>query len=242
LRNDKNISDYTLSILEKCKKRGIKIGIATARSEKSSERCFNLVKPDITILNGGALAMKCNGEIMYKRLLSTETSDGIIAECIKIDNVGDIAVETEGNYYVSYKNQVYHPDYMHGKYYDFSNPLSKQTYKITAKLFNKETVIEIGKKFKECRVTGYFGDNWCRFTHKEAEKMAAIEAIAKNESVAINEIAAFGDDCNDFEMIKKCGIGVVMGNGTEELKNIAKYIYGNNDEDGVAKWIEENIL
>jgi hydroxymethylpyrimidine pyrophosphatase-like HAD family hydrolase len=43
-------------------------------------------------------------------------------------------------------------------------------------------------------------------------------------------------------MIKNCGIGVAMENGLEEIKNNAKYICGKNNEDGIAKWIEENIL
>jgi hydroxymethylpyrimidine pyrophosphatase-like HAD family hydrolase len=37
LNSDKNISDYSISILEKCRSTGIKIVIATARSKKSAE-------------------------------------------------------------------------------------------------------------------------------------------------------------------------------------------------------------
>jgi hydroxymethylpyrimidine pyrophosphatase-like HAD family hydrolase len=43
-------------------------------------------------------------------------------------------------------------------------------------------------------------------------------------------------------MIENCGIGVAMENGNERIKNKAKYICKNNNEDGIAKWIEENIL
>jgi len=39
-----------------------------------------------------------------------------------------------------------------------------------------------------------------------------------------------------------CGIGVAVSNAVEEVKKAAKYICGSNDEDGVAKWIEEHIL
>jgi hydroxymethylpyrimidine pyrophosphatase-like HAD family hydrolase len=47
LDDNKNISKYTLSILKKCKNKGIKIVIATARSENSGKRIINLVEPDI---------------------------------------------------------------------------------------------------------------------------------------------------------------------------------------------------
>jgi Cof subfamily protein (haloacid dehalogenase superfamily) len=242
LTDDKNISNYTCSILEKCKIDGMKIVIATARSEKSAKRCIDLIKPDIMILNGGALVINNKGEKIYKKLLSVKTSDGIINECIHNINVGDLTVETDIDYYVSYKDPAYHPDYIHGKYYDFSKPLAQETYKITVEIFNRETALNIGNKFKECNLISFSGENRHRFAHKEAEKMAAIEATAKNKDIEISDIIAFGDDYNDIEMIKKCGIGVAMENGTDEIKKIAKYICGNNNNDGVAKWIEKNIL
>ena len=242
LNSDKNISDYTLSVLEKCRRKENKIAIATARSEKSAERCIKLIKPDIMILNGGALVIKNNRETIYKKLLSVNTSDGIINEFINNNDIGDFTIETDEDYYVSYKEQAYHSDYMHGKYYDFSKPLSQETYKITVEIFNKETAIKIGNKFNECNVIGFSGENWHRFAHKEAEKMLAIEAIATHEKIKVNEIVAFGDDYNDIEMVKGCGVGIAMENGVEEIKKIAKYICKNNNEDGVGKWIEENIL
>jgi hydroxymethylpyrimidine pyrophosphatase-like HAD family hydrolase len=33
-----------------------------------------------------------------------------------------------------------------------------------------------------------------------------------------------------------------MGNGIDKLKKVAKYICKNNNEDGVGRWLEENVL
>jgi Cof subfamily protein (haloacid dehalogenase superfamily) len=242
LNDEKNVSDYTLSILKKCKDMKIKLALATARAEKSAERCVKMVKPDIMILNGGALAINSNGNVIYKRLLSIKTSDGIINECVNYKDIGFITVETDNDYYVSYKNKAYHPDYIHGKYYDFSKPLSQEAYKITAEAPNKETVTRIGGKYNECNVINFSGGNLHRFAHKEAEKMLAIEAVSAYENISIDDIAAFGDDYNDIEMIKGCGIGIAMENGVIEIKNVAKYICKSNNEDGAGKWIKENLL
>ncbi|MDR1230332.1 MAG: HAD family hydrolase [Spirochaetaceae bacterium] len=181
-------------------------------------------------------------EIIYKRLLSVETSDGIIHECINNKNVGYLTVETEKNYYVSYKESEDHPDYMHGEYYDFSNPLSQETYKITVEIVDRKIALDIENKFKESKLISFFGENWHRFVHKEAEKIDAIHEIAKHENIAISEITAFGDDYNDIEMVKNCGVGIAMENGIEEIKQVAKYICGKNNEDGIGKWIEKNLL
>jgi Cof subfamily protein (haloacid dehalogenase superfamily) len=242
LDKHKNISGFNLSILEKCRARGIKIVIATARSEKSAERCIRLVKPDIMILNGGALVINTNRQIIHKKLLSAKTSNLIINECIQSNNIGEVTVETEDGYYVSYKEPANHPDYMHGKYYDFSKPLSQSTYKITVQIFDKETATAIGGKYEECNVLNFSNENWCRFAHREAEKMTAVNKISIHAKIAINEIAAFGDDYNDIEMIKGCGIGIAMENGVDENKKMADYVCKNNNEDGVGNWLEENVL
>jgi len=131
---------------------------------------------------------------------------------------------------------------MHGVYHDFREPVSQKSYKIVAEIFNRETATEIGNKYSECSVIQFSGEHWHRFARKEAEKMAAIRVIAGDEKFGIDEIAAFGDDYNDLEMIRKCGTGIAMANGIDEVKQAADYICGSNNEDGVGRWIEKNIL
>jgi Cof subfamily protein (haloacid dehalogenase superfamily) len=241
LADDKNISDYNVSILEKCKKGGIKIAFATARSEKACKRITDLINPNILILNDGALIIDENKQIMHRKVLSKKTTDGIIKDCINDNNVGVITVETDENYYVAYK-KAFHPDYDHGIYYDFSKKLSKESYKISVEIFTEETALNIRNKFKECKLTYNFGENWYRFSHKDVDKMNAINIIAKYQNILLSDIVAFGDDYNDIEMIKRCGIGVAMENGIKEIKEDAKYICEKNNEDGVGKWIEDNII
>ena len=53
---------------------------------------------------------------------------------------------------------------------------------------------------------------------------------------------AIGDEENDRSMLKVVGNPVVMENGTDELKKIAKYITKSNDESGVAYAIREWVL
>ncbi|MDR1399114.1 MAG: HAD-IIB family hydrolase [Treponema sp.] len=76
LDDNKNVSEYTLNVLKRAKNKGIKIVIATARSENSGKRIIDLVEPDSMILNGGSLVKNKDGTILYRKLLSKETSDG----------------------------------------------------------------------------------------------------------------------------------------------------------------------
>ena len=53
---------------------------------------------------------------------------------------------------------------------------------------------------------------------------------------------AFGDDINDKEMFSNCGLSVAMDNAIDEIKKIADHICDSNDNDGVAKYLENSIL
>ena len=46
---------------------------------------------------------------------------------------------------------------------------------------------------------------------------------------------AFGDGGNDTEMLLAAGIGVAMGNATDELKDAADYITSSVDDDGILR-------
>lgn len=66
--------------------------------------------------------------------------------------------------------------------------------------------------------------------------------LAAYLGIPIQQTMAFGDGGNDLTMIQKAGIGVVMENGDENLKQYADYITVSNDEDGVANAIKKLVL
>ena len=59
---------------------------------------------------------------------------------------------------------------------------------------------------------------------------------------ALEEIISFGDDYSDIGMLKMCGKGITMGNAIDAVKEIADEVIGSNDTDGIAEWLENNIL
>ena len=43
-------------------------------------------------------------------------------------------------------------------------------------------------------------------------------------------------------MLKMCGTGVAVANAVQEVIDIADEVTASNDEDGVALWLEKNVL
>lgn len=73
------------------------------------------------------------------------------------------------------------------------------------------------------------------YTAKGIDKAAAIMESLHKLGYTREEMIAFGDAQNDKTMIEYAGIGVAMGNATDELKAAADEITASNDEDGIAE-------
>jgi len=66
-------------------------------------------------------------------------------------------------------------------------------------------------------------------------KMAGIKRYLEYAGINREEIIAFGDADNDLDMLRFAGIGVAMGNATEEAKAAANYVTADIDDDGIEK-------
>ena len=80
------------------------------------------------------------------------------------------------------------------------------------------------------------------FTNKEVDKGLGLKKLGEYLGIAKDEMIACGDAGNDLSMVKYAGMGVAMGNATNDVKEIANYITLSNDEDGIAKVTEKFIL
>ena len=66
---------------------------------------------------------------------------------------------------------------------------------------------------------------------------AASKAALNFYRIPREQLAAFGDEENDKDMLEYAGIGVAMGNAIPEIKQIADITVGSNDDDGVANYL-----
>ena len=53
---------------------------------------------------------------------------------------------------------------------------------------------------------------------------------------------AIGDNINDKEMIEEAGLGIVTGNSSPMMKEIADVVVADNNSDGVKEALEKYIL
>lgn len=70
-------------------------------------------------------------------------------------------------------------------------------------------------------------------------KATGIRALMDAFGIDASEVMAFGDAGNDAEMLRLAGVGVAMGNASDELKSIADLVCDPCEEQGVLKVLEE---
>lgn len=73
------------------------------------------------------------------------------------------------------------------------------------------------------------------------DKGKALEKSLSKLGIRPEETIAFGDAENDISMLKYVGIGVAMGNVSDEVNSIADEITLDNNHDGIAEVIERYI-
>lgn len=241
LKSDATISDYTVSILEKCKEKGILIGFCTSRGTTRIQRYKDIVNPDIEICNaGGCIYYK--GELIHAESFTLEETKVLLARTY--DVVGEdaeITVDTLNDFFwnrTTNKSTQYMPE---AKFNDCKN-FNEPAMKFCVQLSDAENAELISNSIGNCTAIAFSDIPWYKFAPKTATKENGIKFLSKYLNIPLSNMISFGDDYSDIGMLKTTGKGIAMGNAIPEVKEIASEITLSCDEDGVASYLEKNVL
>lgn len=249
LRSDGTISEHTLDVLGKLREKGTKLAIATARYWIGAEKYIRILAPDYEITTDGTLihagenrseeAMNGRGDnCIYSSSFSEEETNAIVSGILFYEKDAEITVASGKTVYWN-SEHIAESERLHKAVYcDYSEPLTCRANKIAAYLDDEETAVKIASK-TGAKLIRYRGENMYAFLPKDGGKKQAIEALSKESGISLHEMVAFGDDINDVDMLTLCGMGVAVSNAIPEVRSIANHVTSSNDEDGVAKWLEE---
>lgn len=238
LRSDKIISQTTLKQLQKCRKKGVLIGVSTSRGEPNALSFIRELQPDVLITSGGAI-VKYNGEYIYRAEFTKEETMRMITTAREVCGMDcEITIDTIDSHYWNYKINPKKQDHSWGdsSYTDFKD-FGKPSLKMCVEIFEDSQARRLQELLNDCDCIRFSDGYWYKFTKKEATKERAIMQVCSVCGINTEEIIAFGDDYADIGMLKLCGKGVAMGNAIDEVKEKADLVIGSNDEDGIAKYL-----
>lgn len=240
LRSDKTISKVTMRELLKCRKQGIMIGVSTSRSEKNSMAFIAELNPDVVISSAGAL-VKYKEEYIYKAEFTKAETKELIHKAREICGEDcEITIDTIEAHYWNYKIDPKRQDKSWGDsiYTDFHD-FEQESLKMCVEILDENTAKKLQHNLPDCDCVRFSDGYWYKFSKKTATKENAILHMCEKCGITTDEIAAFGDDYADIGMLKLCGMGVAMGNAIDEVKAVADYVIGDNDNDGIGRFLQK---
>lgn len=260
LDNNAEVSGKTAEVINKLIARGMAFTYATARSWHSAgviTRGLNLTLPAVTY-NGAFLVQPKSGEV-----LRSFTLDGAHAG-YAVETLSRLGLSPLIYSIVSGAEKVM---WLRGResagtkrYLDSRDgdgrllPVDTREDLIQGTAFY---LTVIGEKHELTHAFEIFSENgnftvnfladaykndeyWLELYHRAAGKASGISRL--KEILGYGKTVCFGDNLNDLSMFLAADECYATGNAVSELKEIATGIIGKNTENGVAKWLENNVF
>ena len=83
-----------------------------------------------------------------------------------------------------------------------------------------------------------YRDWMCEIAPVGVTKWSGLLAVAGRLGIPPAAICAVGDDVNDLPMIRAAGLGIAMGNATDDVRAAADHVVATHDEGGVAEVVD----
>lgn len=247
LTSSHKISDHTANIIKKIEDSGVKFMIATGRPYLDARHYRDSLKLRSYLItsNGARAHDEDNNPIvvenipkeLVKRLLDYKVGKDIHRN-IYLDDDWIIEYEIDGLV-------EFHKESGYGFNID---DLSKYQNQEVAKVFflgESKEIEDLEKKMKkdfkdELSIT--VSSPFClEFMKKGVNKAETLKKVLKILDIKPEEVIAFGDSMNDYEMLSLVGKPFIMGNANkrliEALPNVE--VVGNNNEDGIGEKLQE---
>ena len=239
LRHDKTVSDYTVQVFQHIRNRGILIAFATARDFRFVTEYITPrtgIIPDILVADNGALACY-NGKDIYKKMLPSKIVNALMSRFKLVR-----CVSTEDAYFLSgeYSNDHWSIGKKATIITDFAKVIEGDAFYLDGNT-DKSSLI-LTEDYPDIKAVTYSDVDLVTLVHCEATKLKALIAVQNTLIIEADEIAYFGDDYSDIEVLSSCKNSIAVANAINECKAVADYICDTNDNNGVAKWLEENVL
>lgn len=228
LTSNKGLTENSIEVLNKCREKGIKLCIATARPYRTALPYLEKFPFDaVTVMNGAKVI--CGD---YTDNVSMNESETLYL----LEKLG------EKDYMISLEmgDEVYGNKFI--PYYDFKYfknfpeiPEGEAPYKILVDLENKGVLEYIKEILPDSMYCSVSGEHLIQIMDKNANKYNGVLKMLKRLNIDVKEAVYIGDDFDDIEAIKNCGIGVAMANALDEVKKVADFITDTNDSEGAVK-------
>ena len=233
----KVISQTMLDTLYKLKEKGIKICIATGRPPFVVPK-FDIEFDAYLTFNGSYCFQK--DKVLYHNPIPHEDVIKIIENASKINRhvtvASNLDIDSNGydndlDDYFRIANQEL---YIKNKFNDL---LEQDIYQMMIG-GNQQVYDQVLKNTKNAKATAWW-NRAADIIPADGGKGKAVEKINEYFGFTKEQSMAFGDGTNDIDMLQAVGLGVAMGNATQNVKDIADDICDSVENEGITSYCKQ---
>lgn len=240
LRGSEKISNYSVSVLRRCKEAGMRLVIDTARPYRRVAPYLGALPWDAVICHGGA-SVWFGGVRDPCFCIPAATAAGLLRALHGGFEHMPVLADCGEALYADFDTSRMWPD-ARVTQTDFSDFPDADVEGILAGVDGEATVRKLLAMLPAGTRLDRLGPGFIRICRLEADKRAALRYTARKFGLALADAWAFGDDRGDAGMLYGAGHGVAVKNASEEAVAAADAVCGGNAEDGPAHYLEENAL
>ena len=236
LHTDKTISPYTAEVFKKCKQKGIALMVATARPYRTMTQFCEII--DFDAISATNCARIICGDYRKEYGLCPASAERVLT-----------ALKSYPDYRVTLETgeEAYSNKPIEDYFTVISDDLaavarSEGAIKILISLDTPDILETVKKMLTDDLYYTVANGHLIQIMSRAVTKWNGVKDMLDISNISASETAYFGDDYDDIEPIRMCGVGVAVSNAIDEVKAVADHIAESNDDDGVAKFIERYIL
>lgn len=245
LDSNKQFSPEFIDIFYEMKAKGIKFVIASGNQFYRLYQKFLPLSEQMYFVaeNGGYIAEGATE--LYSNIIQPETVEIIKNVIAKTPRVFMILCGRKSAYilkdYLDYRHEVkkYYCNYCYINSYDEIEDDIIKVAIFDPEFNSKELVDGIRSQLPEEVRIVTSGNEWMDIQNNDAHKGVGIQFLQMIYDIEPDECAAFGDQMNDYELLKQVKYSYAMSNAVQPIKDIAYEVIGSNDEQSVIKKIKE---
>lgn len=236
---DKNIPSSTRDAIKLMQEKGIIVALSTGRPPFLYEYIREELGIDTYIsFTGQHVVYK--GEVIYEQPIESTIISSLYKDAMKKKIPMMLMSDKE-----MIANIEDHPHMIEGlETLKYDYPPVHDSFHETETIY--QVLLFLEEQYDETFLSLYHTCQFIRW-HKYAcdmlpgggSKIVGVRKVLEAAGISNQNAYAFGDGLNDLEMIKQIGTGIAMGNAVQPLKNLAKIVTTDVDDNGVWNALKE---
>lgn len=250
LNSDQEVSELSKKVIRELRDRGIKFYIATGRAYPDAKRIMESIGIKIPLIsaNGGVIN-DVDGNEIYRDDLDEESKNIVLdIDYMAVSDLIHINVYSDNRWFLTTEERKVNPFKEEPHFTSEIRPIEELRKRNITKIYYigpRKELLKLEKIILE-KTEGKVN---VAFTHPECleifdmnvNKAIAVKKLCDMEGFTLDDVIAFGDGFNDYEMLKEAKKGCIMKNAHYTLKEALPdlEIVTSNSRNGVAKKLME---